>query len=82
MSTEITLDSFSILLKRFNKLVQSFPKVDDIKTDLESIKEDAIKAVDLTGRQREAVVARVNNYLDGTYASTSRFNTAKVHQQK
>lgn len=73
--------NFDALLKRFNSLVEKHSKPDAIKTELAQLKSDATNTF-LTGHQRDAIHARVNNYQNGTYGSTSRTNPAQVHSSK
>ena len=57
---------FDQLLKQFNELVDLTDKPKDIKLKLEQIKETA-KNSNLTPRQSDAIVDRVNNYIKGIY---------------
>lgn len=73
MNTEnLTPDQFTLLLRKFNKLVENMPPLDKIKTKLLEIKQEAINNHELNGRQREAITARCDNYIKGEYGSTSR----------
>jgi len=57
---------FDQLLKQFNDLVDLTEKPKDIKLKLEQIKESA-KLSNLTPRQTDAIVDRVNHLLNGKY---------------
>ena len=57
---------FDQLLKQFNNLIESNPKVSDIKLKLEQIKETA-KNSNLTPRQTDSITDRVNFYINGQY---------------
>ena len=61
-----TTDSFESLLAEFNKLVDKQPEIPTVKTKLEDIRKRAMFA-SLSGRQQEAIKARVDNYLSGSY---------------
>lgn len=58
------------LIRKFNELVKEAPAVSKIKAELEVIKLEASTSILLNIRQREAIIARVNNYLAGTYGNT------------
>jgi hypothetical protein len=63
---QISTDPFVILLREFNVLIDKQPPLKEVKDSLLSIKERAINA-NVTGRQREAITERVDNYINGTY---------------
>lgn len=59
--------SFSGLLKEFNDLVDSSPSVKSIESQLKSISEAANLSHELNSNQKNAIIARVDNYLNGKY---------------
>lgn len=69
-SKNITPDEFTILLRAFNSLVAMMPPIDKIKQDLLAIKTSANNSNELNASQKDAITARVDNYLDGTYGNT------------
>lgn len=69
MSTT-TLPTFSEVLTRFNKLVESAPPPSKIKKELDDIRQIASSRGEFTGRQSEAILARINNYEAGIYGNT------------
>jgi len=54
----------------FKTLIKDSPKPEAIKADLLSLKEMAKISANLTMRQVEAIHARCDNYLNGTYGNT------------
>lgn len=63
-------DQFQTLLDRFHKAIESNPEPTKIKKILEAIKEDAANSGELNIRQKDAIIARCENYLNGTYGNT------------
>lgn len=70
MSVDVLVNDFSILLKKFNDLVGSNPPVDKIKKELLEIKDSARNNNALNFRQKDSIVARVDNYIAGTYGKS------------
>lgn len=68
----IAPDEFTILLRAFNKLVENNPKPDNIKTELQDLKDSAESSYELNSRQKDAIIARVKNYINGTYGKTKQ----------
>ena len=58
--------NFDQLLKEFHGLIENSPKISEIKLKLENLKEKA-KQANLTPRQTDAIIDRVNNYQNGQY---------------
>lgn len=63
-------DAFTLLLRVFNKLAEDMPPVEKIEPELLKIRQAAISSSELNSRQTDAVVARVDNYINGTYGRT------------
>ena len=74
MEKEIVPNVFVPILNRFNKLIDSAPSVEKVKTELLTLKADAINATKdaLTSRQTAAIVDRVNYYLKGEYGKSKK----------
>ena len=73
MSTSnFELDEFTILLREFNALVKEKPPVEKIKKELLKIKAKAEKSAELNYRQKDAVIARCDNYINSEYGNTKR----------
>ena len=68
----IAPDEFTIMLRAFNKMVESMPKAESIKNELLELKQSAESSAELNYRQKDAIVARVNNYLKGDYGNTKK----------
>lgn len=66
----ITPDVFTLLLRGFHKLVEDMPPVDKVQPELLKLKQAATNSAELTVRQREAVIDRCNNYINGDYGKT------------
>ncbi len=62
-----TKTAFQAFLSHFNELVKDNPSVASIKSELAQIREDAAINPELNLRQKEAIIARVDNYINGTY---------------
>lgn len=72
MTEQLVQTEFQILLAAFNKLVATEPPVPKIKDELLEIKAAAIQSAELNSRQTEAVTARVDNYINGTYGKSQK----------
>ena len=69
------------LLKMFHDIIKSDPPAEKVAEELKALKEMAIKSQELTARQIDAIVARCDNYMNGTYGNTkSKENLS--HQTK
>lgn len=71
--------NFQKLLNNFHAIVEDNPKPEKVKEKLEALKLDATAAF-ITGHQRDAIHARCNNYINGTYGSWAKEH--KVHQHQ
>lgn len=60
-------NDFESILEVFNELIHEAPSLSKVKSEILEIKEFATTASSLTGRQREAITERCDNYLNGTY---------------
>ena len=58
---------FSSMLKVFNSIIDGNPSTDKVRDKLNSLKESCANAGILTYRQSDAIIARCDNYLNGTY---------------
>jgi hypothetical protein len=64
------IGSWGTLLNIFHGLIENTPEPKKIEGKLLALKEDAKNAADLTPKQREGIMDRVNNYLKGEYGNT------------
>jgi len=55
------------MLNVFAETIKGNPPVEDVKEDLEQLMEEAKNTFLLTGAQKDAIVARCRNYINGTY---------------
>lgn len=67
---QIAPDEFTLLLRAFNSLVIGLPPREQIKQELDDLKASAETSVELNLRQKDAIIVRCNNYLNGTYGKT------------
>lgn len=81
MST-LKLDSFQILLNGFHKTIENYPPIENVRTDLEELKEAANLNNELTARQKDAIRDRCNNYLSNQYGEQRKSNDARSDYQK
>lgn len=63
-------DNWDVLLQEFHKIEANPTK--DFKSKLEKLKEKAKNTVQLTTRQREGIIDRCNNVINGTYGQTKK----------
>lgn len=68
MTTEI--DQFTKMLREFNSLIVTTPAVEKVKNKLLDLKRRAELSVELNYRQKDAIIARCDNYINGTYGNT------------
>ncbi len=76
------LNNFECIIENFNKITANQPSVNKIKDKLIEIKSFAANASALTDRQKEAVIARINNYLNGSYGNSKKpehYGQTKIH---
>jgi len=64
-------NNFDAFLRVFHKIENERPK-EDYKEQLHALKSTVQNTIQLTGRQREAIIDRCNNVLNGTYGNTKR----------
>ena len=74
---EIVNLNFQKLLDKFHALIKDEPSVSKVKEDLDKLKEEAVNAF-LTFNQKDAIIARCDNYINGVYGSTSKEREVKV----
>lgn len=67
--SEVVKSDFEIMLKAFNNMVADMPPVSKIKNDLLELRATAIISHELNVRQRDAITARVDNYINGEYGN-------------
>lgn len=68
MSTQtLTPDNFSILLRGFDEIIIGYPPIEKVKNSLNELIEGATLDNELTFWQKDAVIARCKNYLQGEY---------------
>jgi hypothetical protein len=68
--TDVSQDEFSIMLRAFNGIVEKKPSAEKVKGELLELKEQASISNELNIRQKEAIMDRVDNYLNGNYGNT------------
>lgn len=61
---------FDFLLIDFNKLVENNSPRQKVEKQLMELKEKAENMSALSFRQKEAIIVRCTNYLNGTYGNT------------
>lgn len=75
---ELRPDDFEFLLKEFNDLVTGMPPKEKIKKELLELKARTNKSDELNLRQKEAIIARIDNYLNDNYGKTKEGITFKT----
>lgn len=75
---ELRPDDFEFLLMLFNDLVKEMPPKEKIKKELLELKARTNKSDDLNLRQKEAVIARIDNYLTDNYGNSKQGVTFKT----
>jgi len=65
---------FDVLLRKFNKLIDNAPSVNSVKKELNEISELAKQNHILNFWQKDAILKRCDNYINGSYCSTSKLN--------
>lgn len=63
-------DNWDALLREFHKIEANRQK--DLKAQLDRLKTKATNMAQLTIRQREGIIDRCNNVLNGTYGNTKQ----------
>lgn len=71
-SQPLAQDEFTLLLKAFNSIVNNLPPFEKVKKELLKIKEQANRSSELNYRQKDAIVIRCDNYVNGNYGNTKR----------
>lgn len=71
--------TFTGLLKQFNGLVENMPNPKTIEKELKAISTTAKISSELNYRQKDAITARVDHYLNGTYGKKDQ--EFKAHKQ-
>ncbi len=62
--------AFSFMLIDFHETIKDAPAVSKIHYKLIELRQDAEINPELNLRQKEAIIARVDNYINGTYGNT------------
>lgn len=60
-------DSFQKHLNSFTKIIEGYPEIEKVRTDLEELKLSATNDNEMTYRQKDAIIGRADNYLKGQY---------------
>lgn len=55
------------MVSQFKEITENNPAPEKVKDKLLELKDAANQTVFLTGRQREGIHSRIDNYLNGTY---------------
>lgn len=83
MDTAVKVKTFTDLLSDFNRVIEEKdgkkPPLTAIEPILKDIKANATHNPTLNLRQKEAIIARVDNYLNGTYGKKDQ--EFKAHKQ-
>lgn len=75
----LKISEFSFMLKTFNDLIKDSPTAKSVEKDLTELKDVAVASAELNLRQKEAVMARCDSYMDGSYGKKD--NEFKAHKQ-
>ncbi len=75
------INEWVTLVGLFNELIKGSPTAEAIKTELLELKETARLSAVLTYRQTDAIMARVNNYLNGEYGNTKKAENLQPPKQ-
>lgn len=70
MTTDLRSSEFQLMTKIFNKLIELNPSAESIKKELLDLKSEAEKSSELNIRQKDAIIAKCDNYLNGNYGNT------------
>ncbi len=68
---------FALMLKDFHRIIENEPPAEKVKKELISLREKASKDAGLNIRQKDAIIARCDNYMKGEYGNTK----TEVHMQ-
>jgi hypothetical protein len=69
---------FELMLRKFNRTVDNQPPVSEVKETLTKLRELSINSKALNSRQTDAIVARCDHYINGTYGKNAK---KEVYQQ-
>lgn len=64
---QLVIAEWRSMIDTFKSLIDKTPPVKDVLEPLTALQEKAQNSSILTGRQRQAIYDRCQNYLDGTY---------------
>lgn len=78
----LTMDSFQILLNAFHKAITDYPPIENIRKELEEIKEAASLDGKLTDHQKSAIRARCDNYMNNQYGDQRKTSDNRSEYQK
>ena len=70
--------AFSYMLVEFNEMVQEMPPIKIIEEPLLTLRAQAETSNELNSRQKDAIIVRVDNYLNGTYGKSKEFFNFKA----
>lgn len=68
--TPSTPTEFQKMLSKFNRIIENDPPASKVENDLIKLSEFAKNSIHLNLRQKDAVMARCSNYINGTYGRT------------
>lgn len=63
-------ETFPLMLKEFEALIDNTPEASTVKNQLEKLSASAESSNELNIRQKEAIMARCKNYINGEYVTT------------
>lgn len=61
---------FTLMLKKFHKIIEGTPTASKVKTELDELQNRAENSGELNPRQKDAIIARCKNYMNGIYGNT------------
>lgn len=67
ITDEQRITKWRVMIASFEKLIKGYPSPESVKEDLEALSEAAMTTNLLTGGQKDGIVARCRNYINGTY---------------
>ena len=69
---ELCIAKWNSMLEMFKKIIEKDPAPEKVKDKLLELKKAAINTHHLTERQKEGILARCDNYLNGTYGKDEK----------
>lgn len=74
-----TRNEFAFVCKEFTDLTKDNPPINKVQGDLQDMIDAAKNSAEMNYRQKEAIIARCENYLNGTYGKKDQ--DFKAHKQ-